>query len=83
MLLGIVLVWRNRRRGGIWLLILTVVANLAVVFLLFRLSLIEITLPSMLVFYPELGYSLIAVATLGIGWSVVYVAMYLQRRKLN
>ena len=78
---GIVLVWRNRERGGIWLIILTAILNLAVVFAMFRLALNRITLPSMLVFHPELGYALIAIATIGIGWSVVYTAMSLRTRR--
>jgi len=78
---GIVLVWRNRERGGTWLIILTVILNLAVVFVLFRLALNRITLPSMLVFHPELGYALIAIATIGIGWSVFYTAMSLRARR--
>ncbi|KAA3659103.1 MAG: class A beta-lactamase-related serine hydrolase [Chloroflexi bacterium] len=74
--LGMVLVWRKRQRmkaGGV---LLTAILNLAVVFLLFRLSLTIITIQSLLVFYPELGAGLIAIATLGIGWSVIYTAWY-------
>jgi hypothetical protein len=73
-ILGIVLVWRKRQRIKGWLVTLIVIVNLAVVFLLYRLSLQIITLPSMLVYYPELGYTLVAVAALGIGWSVIYTA---------
>jgi hypothetical protein len=34
----------------------------------------------MLVFFPELGYGLIAIAVIGIGWSVIYAAMNLRMR---
>ena len=44
------------------------------------LGIVRITLPSMLVFQPELGYTLIAIAALGIGWSVIYAAMNLERQ---
>jgi hypothetical protein len=76
-MLGIALVWRNRQRIKGWGVLLTVILNLAVVVSLFRVVLIRITLPSMLVFHPELGYVLIAIAALGIGWSVVYAAINL------
>jgi hypothetical protein len=82
-ILGILLVWRNRQRIKSWGAILVVVLNLAVVLLLFRVSLQIITLPSMLVYYPELGYGLIALAVLGIGWSVIYAAMNLLTRRSN
>ncbi len=81
-ILGIVLVWRNRKRGGTWRVLLTVILNLAVVFFLLGLSqLVPFPFPSLLVFYPEVGYGLVAVATLGIGWSVIYTAMNLRRRR--
>jgi len=72
--LGIVLVWRKRQRMKAWGILLTVILNLVIVFLLFRISLTIITIHSLLVFYPELGYALITIATLGIGWSVIYTA---------
>jgi CubicO group peptidase (beta-lactamase class C family) len=80
-ILGILLVWRNRQRIKGWGVLLTVILNLAVVILLFRLALQIITLPSMLVFYPEIGYGLIVIATLGIGWSVIYTGMNLATRR--
>ena len=81
-ILGIVLALRKRQRIKGWHVLLTVVLNLGAVFLLFGLSqLIPFPLPSMLVFFPELGYGLIAVAALGIGWSVIYTAMYLRARR--
>ena len=69
----------HQRLGGV----LAVILNLAVVFVLFRVSLQIITLPSMLVYYPELGYSLIVIATLGIGWSVIYAAMNLRMARME
>jgi len=80
-ILGILLVWRNRQRIKGWGVLLTVILNLGVVLLLFRISLQIITLSSMLVFYPEIGYGLVAIATLGIGWSVIYAAMNLRTRR--
>ena len=79
---GIVLGLRNRqhisRRG----VLLTVVLNLGAILLLFGLSqLIPFPLSSMLVFFPELGYGLIVIAVLGIGWSVIYTMMYLRMRR--
>ena len=63
-------------------MILTVILNLAIVFFLLGLSqLVPFPLPSMIVFFAEVGYGLIAVATLGIGWSVVYTAMSLMVRR--
>jgi CubicO group peptidase (beta-lactamase class C family) len=81
-ILGIILVWRNRQRIKGWGAVLIVIVNLAVVFLLLGLSqLIPFPLSSMLVFYPELGYGLIAVAALGIGWSVIYTVMCLRAQR--
>jgi hypothetical protein len=77
---GIVLVWRNRGRGT-WIVFLTVILNLAVVFFIFKLSLTDLTLPTMLIFHPDLGYGLIAIATLGIGWSVIFTLTTLRARK--
>lgn len=79
---GIVFGWRRRMRRGRRTVILTVILNLAAVASLFGFAqLIPFPLPSLVVVYPELGYGLIAVATLGIGWSVIYTAMYLQARR--
>ena len=80
-ILGIVFGWRSRQRIRGRSVLLTVVLNLGAILLLFGLSqLIPFLLPSMLVFFPEVGYGLIAVATLGIGWSVIYTVMYLRAR---
>ncbi len=69
-------------RRGRRTLILTVALNLGAVVSLFGLAqLIPFPFPSLVAVYPELGYGLIAVATLGIGWSVIYTAMRLQARR--
>jgi CubicO group peptidase (beta-lactamase class C family) len=79
---GIVLVWQKRQRMKGWGVVLTVILNLAVVFLLLGLArLIPFPLPSLLVFYPDVGYGLIVVAMLGIGWSVIYTVMSLRARR--
>jgi CubicO group peptidase (beta-lactamase class C family) len=81
-ILSIVLVWRKRQRIKSWGVLLTVILNLTVVSLLLGFSqLIPFPPCSLLVFYPEVGYGLIAVAVLGIGWSVIYTAMYMMKRK--
>ncbi len=81
-ILGIVVGWRRRMRRGRRTLILTVALNLGAVVSLFGLAqLIPFPFPSLVAVYPELGYGLIAVATLGIGWSVIYTAMRLQARR--
>lgn len=76
----IVSTWRRRQSIHGWSVFLTVILNLAVVFFLFRLSLQIITLPSMLVFYPEIGYSLVATAALGTGWTIFYIVASLKTR---
>jgi hypothetical protein len=81
-ILGIVLGWRRRMRPGRWTLILTVALNLVAVVSLFALAqLIPFPFPSLVAVYPELGFGLIAVATLGIGWSVIYTALRLRLRR--
>ncbi len=78
--LGIVLVWRKRQGIKGWGVLLTVILNLAVVFSLLGSSqLIPFPFPSLLVYFSEIGYGLVAVATLGIGWSVIYAVMNLMR----
>jgi CubicO group peptidase (beta-lactamase class C family) len=80
-ILGIVIVWRKRQSIKGWVVILVVILNLAVVFLFLGLAqLIPFPFSSMLVFFPELGYGLIAIAVIGIGWSVIYAAMNLRMR---
>ena len=80
-ILGIVIVWRKRQSIKGWVVILVVILNLAVVFLFFELAqLIPFPLSSMLVFFPDLGYGLIAIAAIGIGWSVIYTAINLRMR---
>ncbi len=78
-ILGMVFVWQRRRRIKAWGVVLTVVLNLAVVYFIFSLSQKEMPLRSLLVYNPELGYGTIVVAALGIGWSVIFTAMYLMR----
>jgi hypothetical protein len=80
-ILGILLVWRRRQRMRVWGVLLTVILNLAVVFFILSRSQNRMPLPSLVVFFPELGHVSIAVIVLGIGWSVIYTAMYLMRRR--
>jgi CubicO group peptidase (beta-lactamase class C family) len=81
-IIGIVLAWRNRQRIRGWGVLLTAVLNLGAILLLFGLSrLIPFPIDSMLVYFPEIGYGLIAVVVLGIGWSVIYTVMYLRIRR--
>lgn len=83
-ILGIVLVWRKRHDIKVWGVILIVILNVAVVFLLLGFSqLIPFPLSSMLVYYPDVGYGLVAIATLGIGWSVIYTGMNLMARRVK
>jgi CubicO group peptidase (beta-lactamase class C family) len=81
-ILGLLVVWRKRRRIKAWGVLLTVALNLGLVGLLLGLGqLVPFRLPSLLVFFPEVGYGLIAVAALGIGWSVIYTAVYLRMHR--
>ena len=81
-ILGILLAWRKRQSIKGWSVLLTVILNLAAILLMFGLSqLVPFPLPSMLVYFPEVGYGLILIAALGIGWSVIYTAMYLRARR--
>jgi len=80
-ILGIVSVWRKREQMKIWGVVLTVILNLAVASSLLGYAQSEMPLRSLLVVNPELGYVAIAVATLGIGWSAIYTAMYLRTRR--
>jgi CubicO group peptidase (beta-lactamase class C family) len=79
--LGILFIMRRIGRINPWGVLVSVAIYLGLTFLLFRLALQIITLPSMLVFYPELGYALVAVAVLGVGWSVILPANYLWKRR--
>jgi hypothetical protein len=81
MILGIALLWRGRRHAALWQVLLIGILYLAIVFFIFRFSLSEITLRSMLVFHPELGAGLLAIAAIGIGWSVFYMTMYVTTRR--
>ena len=80
-ILGIAFVWRKRQRMKVWGVVLTVILNLAVALSLLGYAQSEMPLRSLLVVNPELGYTAIAVATLGIGWSVIYTVMNLRMRR--
>lgn len=70
-ILGVVFVWRKRQRIKVWGTILTVILNLGVVLLILNLAQMEMTLRSLLVFNPELGYVTIIATVIGIGWSII------------
>jgi len=81
-LAGILYGWRNRRRvkgWRVWALVILYIA-IGIGFMQFP---IPFMIPSMLVFYPELAYSLITIATFGIGWGMVYTALNLTVWKSN
>ena len=81
-ILGILLAWWKRRGIKGWSVLLIVSLNLAAILLMFGLSqLVPFRLPSMLVYFPEVGYGLIAIAALGIGESVIYTAINLRLRR--
>jgi CubicO group peptidase (beta-lactamase class C family) len=80
-ILGIVFVWRKRQGMKSWSVILTVILNLALVFFMLQLSLSAITLSTLVAFFPDVGYALVAVTTLGIGWSVIFTVMFLMKRR--
>jgi len=80
-ILGIAFVWRKREQMKIWGVVLTVILNLAVALSLLGYAQSEMPLRSLLVVNPELGYVAIAVATLGVGWSVIYTTMSLRMRR--
>ncbi len=84
MILGIAYSWRNWRNKGVGHILLTVVLY-GIVALLWLFGVPPLTgsslWPGLSFNYPELAYGLIAGATLGIGWSVIYTAMNLRRRR--
>jgi len=80
MLLGIPFIWRRFDRLNVWGAVITLAVYLGLVIMLFQLALQIITLSSMLVFYPDIGYALVATAAIGIGWSVICSGMYLRKR---
>jgi len=82
-ILGIVFVWRKRQHINALGFLLTIILNLAVVFSLFGFSLSRMPLPSMLVFDPDIGYDLVIIAVLGIGWSVIFTVTFLMRQRLK
>jgi len=79
-ILGMVFVWRKRHSLKPWSTVLAVVLNLAVVFVLYTVSLTIITLPSMMKFYPDLGYGLVVIAILGMIASVGSPLIYIKNR---
>lgn len=72
---GIVRSWRNRGHAKGWRVWATVLLNFVMAFAFLRVP-IPFPMPSMLVFYPEVAYGLIIIATLGFGWGIVYLAMH-------
>jgi hypothetical protein len=80
LLLGIVFILRRFDSINGWKMVIIVAVYLGLVLPLFQLSLQIITISSMLVFYPEIGYALIATAVIGIGWVMVCAVVYLRKR---
>jgi len=81
-LAGILYGWRNRGRvkgWRVWAVVILYIA-IGIGFLQFP---IPFLIPSMLVFYPEVAYCLIAIAILGVGWGMVYTALNLIAWKSN
>lgn len=83
MILGIALVWRNGRRARPRQILFISGLYVTIVFLILRFALIEITLRSMLVFHPELGYGLISIGAIGIGWSIIFPATHIYLRRAH
>ena len=81
--LGMVFVWRKRHSLKALGVVLAVVLNLAVVVVLNKVSLTLITLPSMIKFYPDLGYGLVAIAILGITASIGSTLVYIKNRGMR
>jgi len=79
-ILGIAFVWRKREQMKTWSVVLTVILNLVVAISLLIYAQMEMPLRSLLVVNPELGYISIAIAVIGIGWSVIYMVMSLMTR---
>lgn len=83
MLLGILFILRRFDNLKTWGLVIIVAIYLGLVIMLFQLALQTITLSSMLVFFPDIGYSLVATAVIGIGWSVIGSALFLKRQRVK
>ncbi|MBI5033962.1 MAG: beta-lactamase family protein [Chloroflexi bacterium] len=84
MIMGIAYSWRHWRNKGVGHILLTVVLYGGVaLFWLFGIPQVITSpiLPGIWFFYPELACGLIAGATLGIGWSVIYTVMNLRARR--
>ena len=85
-ILGITYSWRYWQNKGIGYILLTAVlyGGVALLWLFGVPRVIGSPIWSGIrIVFPELGYGLIVGATLGIGWSVIYTAMNLKRRKSN
>ena len=83
-ILGIVYSWRYWRNKGAGHILLTVVlyGTVALLWLFGVPPMLGSPIwPAIWFVYPELAYGLIAGATLGIGWSVIYTAMNLRMRR--
>ncbi len=79
--LGILFIWNRHQHITVWGAIVIVILNLGVVVLILSLAQREMTIPSLLVFNPELGYVTVIAAVIGIGWSVIYTALFLIRQR--
>jgi len=79
--LGMVVVWLKRDRLKVWGVLLTVVLNITTVLILLGPAQNRMPITSLVVFYPELGYTSTIAIVLGIGWSVICTAMYLVRQR--
>ncbi len=85
-IIGIAYSWRYWRNKGVGHILLVVVlyGGVALIWLFGVPQVIASPiLPGIRNSFPELAYGLIAGATLGIGWSVIYTAMSLRARRLK
>jgi len=80
-ILGVLFVWRLRQRIHVLGAALVVLLNLGGVFVILNFAQTEMTIPSLLVFNPELGFVSVITAVIGIGWSVIYTALFLIRQR--
>jgi len=82
-IIGIAFILRKHQKINVLGFLLTILLNLAVVFSLFGFSLSRMPLLSMLVFGPDIGYALVIIAVLGIGWSMIFTVIFLIRQSLK
>ena len=75
-LAGIFYIWRNRGRMKGWRVWAVVILYIAIGIGFLQIP-IPFPIPSMLVFFPDVAYGLIAIAVLGIGWSLAYAVLNL------